>query len=285
MADMTATSAAAPTRDGRTLHYVTEGEGRPTVVFESGMGLSRSEWGAVVPLLVDRVRCVVYDRAGLGRSPAAGVERPLAVLVDDLADLLDRLDAAPYLLVGHSWGGPIIRRLTALRPELVAGLVLVDQTDEQCELYLDPKALRQQRMAAKFLPLLARTRLLRLQVSATTKRFPPEARATALAEDTTLAAALGMQAEFAQLEADVVSLLAEPPKLGDRPATWISGTKVGRVGGKIRRALVATHQASAAAHPGGRHVEASGSGHLVPMSEPEVVAAEVLRIVDQLGSG
>lgn len=276
------TSATAPTRDGRRLHYVSDGEGHPTVVFESGMGLSRASWGGVIATVAERTRCVAYDRAGLGRSPAAGGDRPLPALVDDLIDLLDHLHDGPYVLVGHSWGGPIVRRLTAQRPDLVAGLVLVDQTDEQCDLYFDKAALRQQRWAAKALPFLARTRLLRLQVSASTKGLPADVRAAALAEDTTLAAARGMQAEFASLEADLRDLVADPPDLGATPTTWISGTKVGRVGGKIRRALVATHQASAAAHPGGRHVEATRSGHLVPMTEPEVVAAEVLRLVDQV---
>src|SRR5688572_6341570 len=203
-----ATSATARTRDGRTLHYVSTGEGRPTVVFESGMGASRSAWGGVVPVVAERARCVAYDRAGLGRSPAATGDRRLANLVADLVDLLEHLDDGPYLLVGHSWGGPILRQLTAERPELVAGLVLVDQTDERCDLYFDKTALRQQRWAAKSLPFLARTRLLRLQVSATTKGLPPEVRAASLAEDTTLAAARGMQAEFAHLESDLRGLLA-----------------------------------------------------------------------------
>lgn len=276
------TSGMAPTRDGRALHHVSTGTGRPTVVFESGMGASRSSWGGVVARVAAETRCVTYDRAGLGRSPAAAGPRRLAALVDDLTDLLDHLDDGAYVLVGHSWGGPILRRLTALRPDLVAGLVLVDQTDERCDLYFDASALRQQRWATKALPLLARTRLLRLQVAATTKRLPATARATCLAEDTTVAAARGMQAEFADLEADLRSLLDDPPALGDRPVTWISGTKVGRFGGKVRRALVDTHRSSAAAHPNGRHVEATGSGHLVPTSEPDVVAREVLRLVSGL---
>ncbi|MBB4855096.1 hypothetical protein HNP40_002488 [Mycobacteroides chelonae] len=42
------------------------GIGDPTVVFESGMGLPRSAWGLVQPLVTQRFRSVVFDRANLG---------------------------------------------------------------------------------------------------------------------------------------------------------------------------------------------------------------------------
>jgi len=35
----------------------------------------------------------------------------------------------PYLLVRHSWGGPLVRAFSGLFPKDVAGLVLVDPTD------------------------------------------------------------------------------------------------------------------------------------------------------------
>ncbi|MGC7367951.1 alpha/beta hydrolase, partial [Mycobacteroides abscessus subsp. abscessus] len=38
------------TADGRALHYQVAGSGEPTVVFESGMGFSRTAWGLVQPL-------------------------------------------------------------------------------------------------------------------------------------------------------------------------------------------------------------------------------------------
>src|SRR5687767_3209629 len=93
------------TRDGRALHVERHGEGRPVVVLESGMGVSRNMWGAVVPLVATRTTVVVYDRSGLGRSPRADGPRDLARLVDDLLDVLAGLGTGPFVLVGHSWGG------------------------------------------------------------------------------------------------------------------------------------------------------------------------------------
>src|SRR3546814_1055343 len=117
------------TRDGRVLHLEAHGERPPHVVFESGMGASRSMWGAVSPGVAERATAVVYDRSGLGRSPRDAAARDLARLSGDLVDVLEHLGGTPAVLVGHSWGGPIVRSVAATRPDLVAGLVLVAPTD------------------------------------------------------------------------------------------------------------------------------------------------------------
>ena len=77
-----------------------------------------------------RTTAVVYDRSGLGRSPADPKSRTLHRLA---SDLLDHLGHGPFVLVAHSWGGPIVRVAAAASPGRVAGLVLVDQTDEGCD--------------------------------------------------------------------------------------------------------------------------------------------------------
>src|SRR5688500_15138546 len=107
---MTATPGeTVRTRDGRSLYVERAGTGAPTVVFESGMGCSRDAWALVAPTVAMRAGVVVYDRSGLGRSPADERPRTFDRLVDDLCDVLDAVGAPPYVLVGHSWGGPIVR--------------------------------------------------------------------------------------------------------------------------------------------------------------------------------
>lgn len=115
--------------DGRKLHYMVAGTGEPTVVFESGLGASRSEWGLVQPLVARRFRTVVYDRANLGRSDDDAEPRTLERLTDDLTQLLAALDAG-YILAGHSYGGTITLAAAAADPGRVAGLVLIDHADE-----------------------------------------------------------------------------------------------------------------------------------------------------------
>ncbi|MFI6500693.1 alpha/beta fold hydrolase [Nonomuraea typhae] len=121
--------------DGRRLHYGTQGSGEPTVVFEAGLGGSRTGWGLVLPMVAKSARAVAYDRAGLGRSDRDPHRRDLDRMAADLGHLLDHLGSERYILAGHSLGGPIVRTYAAACPERVAGLLLVDQAAEDVGYY------------------------------------------------------------------------------------------------------------------------------------------------------
>jgi pimeloyl-ACP methyl ester carboxylesterase len=270
----------ARTRDGRELYLERHGTGSPTVVFESGMAMSRSGWGAVAPIVAAHTTAVVYDRSGLGRSPHDPAPRGLSRLTDDLIDVLAHLGDGPFVLVGHSWGGPIVRSAAATAPGLVAGLVLVDQTDEGCEMFFSRAWERQVRMLGPILPAVARLGLLRLGVSGIAARLPEPARSAMRAEDGTVAAARTQRAEMTASLADLRRLRDEPLTMPDVPVTLVSGLRASWFEGRSRKGLLDAHRARAAALPQGRHVGAARSGHYVPFVEPELVAEEILRIVD-----
>jgi pimeloyl-ACP methyl ester carboxylesterase len=273
------------TRDGRTLHHESRGRGSPTVVFESGMGSSRSVWGAVLPAVAARTRAVAYDRAGLGRSPADPAPRTLDRATDDLADLLRHLGPGPFVLVGHSYGGPIVRVATArAAPGTVAGLVLVDQTDEDCDVYYSPGMMRQQRVVNALLPAAARLGLLRLALARVGRALPPDAAADLRDEGSTAAAAQAFRAEHAHLTDDLRRLRDHPPADPGVPVTLVSGTRRVRFGQATRDSLVEAHRRRAAGLAAGRHVEAARSGHQIMLTEPEVVTAEILRLVDGIAA-
>ena len=65
----------ATTRDGRTLRFERHGHGEPVVVCESGMGLSRNEWGAVVERVSTGTTVVVLNRGTL-QAPSDVDEMP-----------------------------------------------------------------------------------------------------------------------------------------------------------------------------------------------------------------
>jgi pimeloyl-ACP methyl ester carboxylesterase len=106
------------------------GEGRPTVALLHGAGDCAASWLLVQREVADFARVVSYDRAGVGGSEP-GPPITLDHSIDELYQLLQRgAIPPPYLLVGHSYGGLLVRVYAQQHPEHVCGLVLVDATPE-----------------------------------------------------------------------------------------------------------------------------------------------------------
>lgn len=93
----------------------------------AGAGETVLTWAPVFPELVARGRIIAYDRAGLGSSDPHRRSTAQTAL-EDLAAVVS--DVGPAVVVGHSWGGLLAQMLALTRPDLVAGLVLVDPTHE-----------------------------------------------------------------------------------------------------------------------------------------------------------
>ena len=128
-------------RGGRTLRWLEAGTGNPPVVFESGAASNSVTWAAVFVALAPDHRVIAYDRAGYGASDPA----PLHVdgQLADLIALLEAVAPGPPILVGHSWGGLLAQLVAWSRPDLVAGLLLLDPSHERFWLELtEPTDLR-----------------------------------------------------------------------------------------------------------------------------------------------
>jgi len=70
---------------------------------------------------------LAYDRAGLGYSDPGPAPRDGGAIADDLALLLDRLgERGPYVMVGHSMGGLLLRVFIPRHRDRILGVVLVD---------------------------------------------------------------------------------------------------------------------------------------------------------------
>ena len=113
------------------MRRVEAGAGEPAVVLEAGLNNGAASWHGVMPLLAPHLRVAAYDRAGLGGSdPAPGLVT-IDRQIDDLASVIIGLAAGPCVLAGHSWGGILVQLLAFRRPDLAAGLVLVDPGHEE----------------------------------------------------------------------------------------------------------------------------------------------------------
>lgn len=115
---------------GRTMHIVCLGPtdtGRPTVIFESGLGGDFGVWADVLGTLQATDRGCSYDRAGVNLSKKASGPRTTATQVDDLRTLLAAAGVKPpYVLVGHSLGGWNVLVHADRHAADVVGAVLVD---------------------------------------------------------------------------------------------------------------------------------------------------------------
>lgn len=271
----------AETRDGRHLFHQELPGPAPTVVFEAGLASTRSIWGLTQPRLQGTARAVVYDRAGMGRSPRASGPRRLTDLAADLNDLLDHLGGTAesrVVLVGHSMGGPIVRLAAAARPDRIAGIVLVDPADEDCDLYYAASTVRMEKIQNVLFPPLARIGLLRRIYGLTVGAMPPAVRADLRREMYTPSAVATQIAESSTMTEGLRELRAAPHDLSEIPLTVISGGTSAGIGAAARRQLITAHRSRAARSTRGRHLVAARSGHLVMMTEPDVIAGEIERL-------
>lgn len=115
----------------RRLNLLIAGEGAPTVVFASGLIGTTLDWARVQPAVALRTRTVAFDKAGLGFSDPGPMPRTASAIVADLrAALRAAAITPPYVLVGHSAGGPQMRLFAVRHPQEVVGLVMVDSARE-----------------------------------------------------------------------------------------------------------------------------------------------------------
>jgi pimeloyl-ACP methyl ester carboxylesterase len=117
---------------GRKLHLLCMGRGSPTVLLEAGMGDFSAAWMPVQRRMATNTRVCSYDRAGLGDSDQP-TQKPVTsnAYVRDLHALLATAKIVPpYVLVGHSMGGILVRLYAKAHPAEVLGMVLVDSSHE-----------------------------------------------------------------------------------------------------------------------------------------------------------
>ncbi len=107
------------------LYYLEQGQGA-TVLFLHGLGSAAADWQLQFPVFAPQYRVIAPDLRAHGQSEAGAFYWTVQDLADDVAELLERLQAAPAHVVGLSLGGCVAQALAVRRPALVRTLTLVN---------------------------------------------------------------------------------------------------------------------------------------------------------------
>jgi pimeloyl-ACP methyl ester carboxylesterase len=100
--------------------------GAPVAVAVHGITANAWSFGSVAEHLKGELSLVAVDLRGRGASSDAPQPFGIRSHADDVAAVIERLGAAPAVIVGHSMGAHVALMCAERHPDAVAGLVLVD---------------------------------------------------------------------------------------------------------------------------------------------------------------
>ncbi len=116
-------------------HARTNADALWNVVFVHGTPANAAIWHSQFAAPFPGADLVAYDRPGFGASTPSARNPHLGEQVMALTHLVAALPRRPTILVGHSYGGPVVLMTAVRQPDLVAGVVLiggsVDPSQEQ----------------------------------------------------------------------------------------------------------------------------------------------------------
>ena len=265
---------------GRTMYMTCRGKGSPTVVLVSRLGDAADVWNVtadpknerpVFAEVAEFTRVCAYDRPGTRRtddkpSPSTPVEQPTSAkaAAADL-DALLRVsgEPGPYVLAGHSYGGPIIRLYASAHPAEVGGLVLVDALSEDLPNGLTPK---QEALLEEL------------------NTPPPGSHAETLDE----------RATFRQLrEAPPAPTVPTVVLTADRPQLTKEALAEGQFPAGVDQefadalwaAQLAAQEKLAEKFPGAEHITDTNSTHYIHLENPRLVSESIRGVVDAARDG
>src|SRR2546421_588893 len=232
---------------GHALNMLIGGEGTPAVVFEAGFGAGLTSWATIQNSTTAFARTVSYDRAGIGQSEPGPKPRAAKQIAVELHTALQKAGIPPpYVLVGHSFGGIYARVFADMYPKEVAGMVLIDPSQESFDDWT--KTHHEAQRAA---------------LDEEIAKAPPAVR-----DESAELSASYAQARAAKVPAGIPVILLTAMKDDTMPA-------------EVRKVWVEKHEEWIAKVPGGKHIVVENIRHFIQAEQPQVVLDAIKPRVDQ----
>ncbi len=280
---------------GRSIQLDCRGTGSPTVVFESGLDMHGSlSWAAVQDAVAETTRACTYSRAGIMWSDPGPVPRNGKSIAEDLHAALERGgEQGPFVLVGHSLGGPYAMTFTKYFGNDVAGLVLVDPSHpEQTSRFkavreTEPSAMKIISKLGTALAWSGVVRALQPLFPGVPNQLPETARAVTAYASTSLKAAVheidAMEQTLA--EAGTFRRLGNRPlvvltSMAPLPAGALAAMKMTpEQGRQFKEIWKGMHDEEASWSSSSQHMLIPDAGHYIQFDRPAMVTAAVSSVV------
>jgi len=288
---------------GRRIHLDCRGTGSPTVVLVSGLDISGSlSWSAVHDSIAVTTRTCAYSRAGIMWSDPSPDPVTGKGVADDLRAALTRGgEHPPFVMVGHSLGGPYIMTYTRLYGDDVAGLVMVDASHPDQLQRLgrivpavgDPESVLGPIKMASALSWLGVARFLASRAKPMPNQSEAGGRAVTAYATHSLPGALKESAALRAIFSDAGTFR----QLGDRPLFVLSAMKpmtdaeratldvTPEKASEFKAMWKTLHEEEASWSTRSQHRVLEDATHYIQFHRPDVVIAAVRSVVDSVRVG
>jgi len=280
--------------DHHRLHYYKKGNGGPTVVFETAFDpAGHLQWYHIQQELPVSYTSFSYDRSGIlwserGQNPKSGEK-----MAEELHLLLEKSNVPkPYILVGHSFGGTLVRFFVDQYPTEVAGVILVDSQCPDDKKYLSPELYKMvnQGLPSGFLKFANNFGLARLMF----KGMFPNSKEYEY-QNSLMPALLYKSADAILEEQDQIpSIKKESSKItsfGNIPLLVLTAADEKRYDSSIKNEKLKTEMLNAWSKmqkdflllsTDSKQILVPESGHYINQEQPQVIKDAITKIVDKV---
>jgi len=105
--------------DGTSIHTITSGKGKTTILLAHGYGFNHLEWNILVERLTELAyQTIVFDQRGHGKSTIGQEGISSSAMASDYKHLVEHFNLDHCILVGHSMGGFLSMKCLLDHPEM-----------------------------------------------------------------------------------------------------------------------------------------------------------------------